>query len=1245
MKAQRRMSLLTVGALVGVLLAPTGIAAAANAATLEPSGIETGMQIDGDKTGGTPPNTFDWNSFLTAPAPDGSYTFTPTGPYTTAQGNLSSGILDATFEWDNGSLAGACPQTGTDASGSPGSQTPNTNPWAPGPANVNGKGDICSTANAYEVVTDAAGVRHAILYSYWTRLVGNGSLSILQNLEGPELGRCDDILVAFNYESQLGTVVVEFREWQPSANDDCANPNGAGEWVNTGRTVDFDWAVGVRTEGPLPVGNQPQATFGEFAVDLTTAGLFSPEECSTYTISEALTRTGSDFGAQVEDYVVPENPLVLANCSTLTVTKEVEPEGFQSDDTFDYTVDRANGGIVLPDDENATEINGTIGIGETDTIENVLAAANYRLVEDADEPWALQSIVCTSVVPGTGQVQTFTLTDPDDVFTIYPASQTDCVITNATSTVTVQKETDPDGSTADFAFDIGGNDATLSDGESATFAFAPGTDVDIAETIPDGWASDPDIDCDADFTTDGASAQVTTVAGENITCTFTNTQLGTIVISKEAFGTPDDSEFEFTGTWTSGSPALPADGSFSIVAETGDGTNYYTTFTNVQPGDYSVSELAGQHDTQLGSLICTIGGQDEVFADPTASFTLAPGDTVSCYFVNVTPGRILVIKETDPFEYDEDFPFAFGPVGEEPTQLFTLNPLPNQATWDSGTLEPGSYDVSEVIGQLPAGWSLTDIDCDANEGSDWDANVSDGVATVDLGVDGVVQCIFTNTAEPAQLTIDKTADGVADGFPWSFNFRVTNEDSNTSTTVALTSENPSVTFTDIVPGDNYTVEELTPEGWTSTLDCDAGEVIPESQAWQFTATPEQSITCDANNEAIPASIELDKSVAGVTDDFDWSFDFTLDPAEGVTPGATQTISGTGPSTESALWENLLPGESYTLTETGTPGWTAGAIVCSGVDDSDPQQEGFQFIAKPGLALDCAVTNTPTPASLGITKTALGADDTFQFLLTPLSPVGEAIVGNATTSGGTGVATFDGLVPGTVFSLTELEVAGWVQESFTCSVSPAEGEPEPIDLAGFIVLPGDVISCSAKNSVVNAPLEFAKTVLGSPVKQSDGSLVVNYALTVYNPGPLEDAYDLDDTLNFGSGITVVSATASSADGVPVNPAWNGSTTVRIATAVAIGADVTHTYNVAVRVTVPPMITTDAADCSGAPGEPTGLLNGAALTFGDTTVEASACAPVPATLPATGVTLSALWVAIALLTGGAVLLIIRRVRRSA
>ena len=258
-------------------------AGAATAATLDPMGLDTGFEIDGDRTGGTPPGTFDWNSFLTPPVADGSYTFTPTGPYTTADGYASTGILDAKFEWDNGALAGSCSIVGRMRPDRP-ARRPRLDPWSPGPANASAKGDLCRTASANEVVVDAEGVRHAVLYTYWTRLVGNGSLSVLQLLEGPAPGRCDDVLVVFDYESNLGTVLVHFRRWVPAAGDDCADPNGAGEWGRDGRSGRLRLGGRCPAEGPV-LGNQPQATFGEYAVDLTTAGLFSPEECTTFSVS------------------------------------------------------------------------------------------------------------------------------------------------------------------------------------------------------------------------------------------------------------------------------------------------------------------------------------------------------------------------------------------------------------------------------------------------------------------------------------------------------------------------------------------------------------------------------------------------------------------------------------------------------------------------------------------------------------------------------------------------------------------------------------------------------------------------------------------------------------------------------------------------------------------------------------------------------------------------------------------------
>lgn len=1066
MSRARVISLVGIGALVGALLVPLAGAGAASAATLQPSGLQTGFQLDGDKAGGTPPTSFDWDSFLSTPVPDGSYAFTPTGPYTTAAGLASSGILDATFGWDNGSLDGACPATAPDATGSPGSQTPDTIPWAPGTANVNDKGNMCSTGAAYEVVVDAQGARHAILYSYWTRLVGNGSLSLLQNLEGPAAGRCDDVLVVFDYEANLGTVTVHFRRWTPNANDGCANPNGAGQWLPTGQPIDFAYAVGVRTEGPMPVGNQPQATFGEFAVDLTTAGLFNPDSCTTFEVSTELSRTGSDFGAQTQDYLDAADPLVLANCGSLSVTKEVVPAGYESDDRFGYRVDRASGGIVLPDTD-ARQIVDDLGIGETDTFQNVLGATDYRLAETVADPWQQQSAVCTTAQPGTGEPVEFVLTSPTDPFTVFPNTQTDCVITNATSTVTVTKQTLPDGSPQEFDFTVGANSTTLTDGESVTYAFTPGTTVVIGETIPDGWMDSPDITCsdeNAVITPTTASAQVTTVAGQDISCTFTNTQLGNIVISKEAFGTADGLVFDFTGTWTTGSPALPDDGDFSITAETGDGTNYYASFEGVEPGNYTVAELPNQHGTVLGSLICTIGGQDVDFDVASANFDLAPGDTVTCYYANVVPGRILVVKSTDPFEYDQDFDFVFTPADGEQVD-FTLNPLPGQATWDSGTLDPGQYDISELL-DVP-GWELTDIVCDTSAGTTWTPSLSDGAVTVDLGAAGVAECVFTNTAEPVSLQLEKTAVGVADGFPWSFDFELTDESTGDVRVITLTSETPSIEVTDIVPGADYSLVEVAKEGWAGTLDCEVVDNRAADDGWQFNLQPGTSFSCSAENTAAPASVSVTKTVTGVTDDYEWSFPFALTPSDGVTPeGGEQSISGTGESSKAATWTGLLAGEIYTITELPVPGWVQGTLTCAGFEgDMDEDPASFTFMAEPGAEISCEVENTPEPIDITIFKAARGGDATFQYVLTPLDPAGEAIVSSVVTEGGFGTATFTGLTARGLYSLAERDLPGWIEGPLLCTVAHADGEVDALDITGFRVEPGDQIECEIENFAV------------------------------------------------------------------------------------------------------------------------------------------------------------------------------------
>ncbi len=151
----------------------------------------------------------------------------------------------------------------------------------------------------------------------------------------------------------------------------------------------------------------------------------------------------------------------------------------------------------------------------------------------------------------------------------------------------------------------------------------------------------------------------------------------------------------------------------------------------------------------------------------------------------------------------------------------------------------------------------------------------------------------------------------------------------------------------------------------------------------------------------------------------------------------------------------------------------------------------------------------------------------------------------------------------------------------------------------------------------AAVSITKAVVGTPTVNADGTTTVNYDITVTNAGPGNAEYDLDDSLHFGAGITVKSATATNTapGNISTNTGWNGTSTSLIAENVVSegssdGTPVTHVYRVTVIATVPPAQASAAADCTLDAGETgTGLLNTATLTSDRGTGAASACADAP------------------------------------
>jgi hypothetical protein len=117
-------------------------------------------------------------------------------------------------------------------------------------------------------------------------------------------------------------------------------------------------------------------------------------------------------------------------------------------------------------------------------------------------------------------------------------------------------------------------------------------------------------------------------------------------------------------------------------------------------------------------------------------------------------------------------------------------------------------------------------------------------------------------------------------------------------------------------------------------------------------------------------------------------------------------------------------------------------------------------------LDCQAENEALPGIITVTKSAVGGNGTFGFVLTQLGSDGDPRTREVSTVGGTAEAVFELVGAGLRYSIEETPVAdGWSAGPMVCDVTPASGgEPATIDAADFEVMPGDEIACAITNTL-------------------------------------------------------------------------------------------------------------------------------------------------------------------------------------
>ena len=292
------------------------------------------------------------------------------------------------------------------------------------------------------------------------------------------------------------------------------------------------------------------------------------------------------------------------------------------------------------------------------------------------------------------------------------------VTASSTGTITIVKNTVGGNGTFSFTGDLDAFDLTTTGGTaSTTFSdLAPGP-YDVTEAEAAGFDLTGLVCDDGSTTSVGtATATIDLAADENVTCTFTNTAQGSITITKTSIG--GDAKFSFTGDLDP----------FDLTTSGGTAS---TTFSNLTPGTYGVTETAAA-GFDLTGLVCDDSSTTSV-GTATATIELAAGENVICTFTNTSRGTVTIDVTTNGG--DGDFGFT-GDLG-----AFAITSVSGAGSSGFPDLAPNTYAVTAAINTTFVLNSIVCVDTDSGSTT----NLPSRTATIDLDAGEAIVCTFDYT--------------------------------------------------------------------------------------------------------------------------------------------------------------------------------------------------------------------------------------------------------------------------------------------------------------------------------------------------------------------------------------------------------------------------------------------------------------------------------------------------------------------
>ena len=453
----------------------------------------------------------------------------------------------------------------------------------------------------------------------------------------------------------------------------------------------------------------------------------------------------------------------------------------------------------------------------------------------------------------------------------------------------------------------------------------------VTEQPKDGWHFDSISCTGADINTDGGNTVTIQLNGQNVVCTYHNTEYGSISGIKwndlNGNGIRDQAKVKkciwFVCYWDWGytEPTIPG---WTINLENLDGGVLQTTvtnkdgeyiFNNVLPGKYQVCEVqqSGWTNTYPGSLCQTVtvpSGKDDHEQDNNY-------DIVNINFGNSQMGTVTVTK------FNDENQNGVLDNGEQTLAGWTIN-FGNQSlvTGENGqavftNVVSNTYTLSETPNKDQTDWVQSGIYCQQG-GADPENGFS---VTVTPGAN--INCYIGNFEEHPSVSITKTndkPDGIGAGQTVNYSVTLTN--------------------TGNIPVTNITIQDILPAGFTYVMGSSTGATTADPNisgsvlSWTGLGTLAAGQSFTIHYQAQTASdlangLYTNFATCSVSKDFSTfqaEFD-SVDESIQCDPAASSTVSISNGISYGGSLQGQVLGISTELPATGSPtGLFAVAVI-------------------------------------------------------------------------------------------------------------------------------------------------------------------------------------------------------------------------------------------------------------------------------------------------------------------------------